>query len=483
MYSLKKPKHWLWRTNFTREQVLERLDERKISEDWLICPLGEAAKAVPVADFAADPSLFEAYESPSSRGSAEATRSATEADSKGERQLAARIPRRHDLDALRATAMLLGIGLHGALAYVPMPDAGWPVHDVRQNEVYAIFMAAIHGFRMPLFFLISGFFTAMLWRKRGLAALLKHRFKRIFLPLLIGTFTIVPAVWAVSIAAGIVGSLAVDDNAEADIWAAAVANDADKILNSLAHGASPNDLDPASGATALSIASTRGHVEAMERLIASGADVNFRNRDGSTPLHGAIMFCRVDAVGLLMQHGADVDMKNRIGESVTDMLDVDGARLLIFGALNGMEVDDLTGKDEIVAMLRRSDQLSPSQSEQLSSVVTSSVSVPSPSTLVMLMLTIFPLFHHLWFLWFLCWLVAGVRVICKSDDALHVEASRVVGDVTGTLRLADPSNAASTVVDGCLVSQLWPRYVHRLAADASNTAVLCDLFSVRSDLL
>ena len=51
----------------------------------------------------------------------------------------ATIPRRHDLDSLRAIAMLLGIGLHGALAYIPMPDAGWPIHDRRQSEFFALF--------------------------------------------------------------------------------------------------------------------------------------------------------------------------------------------------------------------------------------------------------------------------------------------------------------------------------------------------------
>ena len=32
-------------------------------------------------------------------------------------------PRRHDLDALRAFAMLLGIALHGALSFMPV---AWP---------------------------------------------------------------------------------------------------------------------------------------------------------------------------------------------------------------------------------------------------------------------------------------------------------------------------------------------------------------------
>ncbi|MFM1558046.1 MAG: acyltransferase family protein [Roseibacillus sp.] len=50
---------------------------------------------------------------------------------------------------------------------------------------------AIHGFRLPLFFLVSGFFTAMLWRHRGLKELVKLRSKRILLPLAI----FVPIIW------------------------------------------------------------------------------------------------------------------------------------------------------------------------------------------------------------------------------------------------------------------------------------------------
>ena len=45
---------------------------------------------------------------------------------------------------------------------------------------------------MQVFFLLSGFFTAMLWRRHGLRALITHRFKRVFLPLMLGLFTVVP---------------------------------------------------------------------------------------------------------------------------------------------------------------------------------------------------------------------------------------------------------------------------------------------------
>jgi peptidoglycan/LPS O-acetylase OafA/YrhL len=99
--------------------------------------------------------------------------------------------RRYDLDALRGFAMLLGIGLHASLAFFP---AAWWVQDRTSGleGLFDEFLWAVHGFRMPAFFLMSGFFTALLWRRRGLGALLNHRLRRVALPLLIGLFTIIP---------------------------------------------------------------------------------------------------------------------------------------------------------------------------------------------------------------------------------------------------------------------------------------------------
>ena len=104
------------------------------------------------------------------------------------------------MDALRATAMLLGIVLHTAIFY--MTD-GWSVeysaeqYPDEAGNLYALIFIAIHGFRMPVFFLLSGFFTALLWQKRGLRQLAMQRLKRIGLPLAIGAFTVVPVTtWA-----------------------------------------------------------------------------------------------------------------------------------------------------------------------------------------------------------------------------------------------------------------------------------------------
>ena len=99
-------------------------------------------------------------------------------------------PRRHDLDALRAVAMLLGILLHASLAYVP--GIPWPVQDTQPAPWLGLLFLVIHGFRMPLFFLVSGFFTAMLWQRRGPRAMLAQRYKRVFVPLVLGFCTLLP---------------------------------------------------------------------------------------------------------------------------------------------------------------------------------------------------------------------------------------------------------------------------------------------------
>lgn len=106
-------------------------------------------------------------------------------------------PRFHELDALRAFAMLLGIVLHAAIFLIP---DFWPeeytdqVYDAgsSNSDIYFILFSAIHGFRMQVFFLISGFFTAMLWQRRGLRDLVMQRGKRIGLPLALGALTIIP---------------------------------------------------------------------------------------------------------------------------------------------------------------------------------------------------------------------------------------------------------------------------------------------------
>lgn len=138
---------------------------------------------------------------------------------------ATRIPdttrRYHEFDALRSFAMLLGIVLHGLLSFMYVPN--WPAQDIHQSQhAYSLMLHAIHGFRMPVFFLISGFFTAMMWRKRGAGGLVVHRAKRILLPLLIGALIIWPMMRALDHWGARVEAERVQKQwARADIWTAA----------------------------------------------------------------------------------------------------------------------------------------------------------------------------------------------------------------------------------------------------------------------
>jgi glucan biosynthesis protein C len=61
----------------------------------------------------------------------------------------------HYLDNLRALAMLLGVFLHGALAYANPTQIVWLVTDPQSSVLLDATFNFIHLFRMALFFLIS----------------------------------------------------------------------------------------------------------------------------------------------------------------------------------------------------------------------------------------------------------------------------------------------------------------------------------------
>ncbi len=88
------------------------------------------------------------------------------------------------MDNLRALAMLLGILFHASLAYAPSMRDVWPTADMVTSTALESFAWGSHLFRMPLFFLISGYFTHMLLRRRGTQGLLRNRYERILLPFL-----------------------------------------------------------------------------------------------------------------------------------------------------------------------------------------------------------------------------------------------------------------------------------------------------------
>ena len=81
--------------------------------------------------------------------------------------------RLHALDAVRAYALLLGVVLHSAAAFLE----GFPIPMWldQPSSGAAVIYYTIHMFRMSAFFLIAGFFARVLVERRGVKAFIKDR--------------------------------------------------------------------------------------------------------------------------------------------------------------------------------------------------------------------------------------------------------------------------------------------------------------------
>ena len=107
----------------------------------------------------------------------------------GESMAASPVPavsqRFHGLDGVRATAMLLGVFYHLPIAVMAGGfGMGFGFGDSPKTPIDNW----LHSFRMPLFFLISGFFANMVLGKYGLKRYWTRRWWRIGAPLFIALF-------------------------------------------------------------------------------------------------------------------------------------------------------------------------------------------------------------------------------------------------------------------------------------------------------
>lgn len=91
--------------------------------------------------------------------------------------------RLHHLDALRALTMVLILPAH-AVAMMEL-RGGW-------DDAEATVFWLIHVFRLPLFFLIAGFFAALLVDTRGVGSVVRNRVVRIGIPLVVVVTLVAP---------------------------------------------------------------------------------------------------------------------------------------------------------------------------------------------------------------------------------------------------------------------------------------------------
>lgn len=98
--------------------------------------------------------------------------------------------RRHDLDALRAVFLLFGIPYHASLTVRPEP---WIANMGERSRDFIQLADYLHLFRMPGFYMIAGYFAALLLQRRPVTSYLPSRLHRLVPPFLAGTLLLVPA--------------------------------------------------------------------------------------------------------------------------------------------------------------------------------------------------------------------------------------------------------------------------------------------------
>ena len=371
------------------------------------------------------------------------------------------IARRHDLDALRAVAMLLGIVLHGLMPFMPglsvirnTQTAGW---------VWILFLG-IHGFRMPLFFLVSGFFTAMIWQKRGVQTMLRQRSVRILLPCLLGTVTIVPldtyvGRWAANYGKGIAEQKRTAETKKKpdNLYDAIRSSDfltVKSFLDKKKKRIDINAPDPVFKMPPLHIAALFGKTKVVELLLNRGANIQQRDGGKRTALHSAAFLGRIGVVKILLDRGIDVSIRGDDDDTAMDSTNVDWemtqgiASWLKVPALDRKRVE--SGRERIRQLLREAgtpseEDVSDSKKNNGDSADEETRNVPKTRFREKLetirsgyanwiksdrFQTIFKrtdkkeardqgifgnlkpghlilsrVFDHLWFLWFLCWLI------------------------------------------------------------------------------
>ncbi len=88
----------------------------------------------------------------------------------------------HHMDSLRAVMMVLGVVLHTAQVFDPPGD--WLMANPETSTFYSYLTDFIHRFRMPVFFMVSGFFTLFVLLRKGPKYFVLSKLERIGVPIL-----------------------------------------------------------------------------------------------------------------------------------------------------------------------------------------------------------------------------------------------------------------------------------------------------------
>jgi len=329
--------------------------------------------------------------------------------------------------------MFLGIALHTALSFGGNP---WIVRDRESNEAFRWLFEAIHGFRMQLFIFLSGYFTMMLWRRRGLGSAVDQRYQRVFLPCILGVVSIVPLM---RLASTLAGDIVAGQDAGAPVAKSALiesirSRKPSELVYLLENGADANKADAETGIPPLGWAAMHGDEAAVELLLDRGAILEGKDRGGYRALHSAAFLGRAKIVELLLERGADPKVRGRANDTPRDSSRADWNTTKAIAEALGiplptekeleagrvacrklLDAVDREGADPSTVRSKQAwdlDGIRKSYAEFLASKLWN-VRFGQPVHLILS-----GQFDHLWFLWFLCWLTAIFAIVAKLAEWL-----------------------------------------------------------------
>ncbi len=316
--------------------------------------------------------------------------------------------RRHDYDALRGFAMLLGIVLHACLAYT---GPYWVVQDRSESVLLTAVWGFIHGWRMELFFVLAGYFTAMVLRREGAVGMVKRRLRRLFIPFALAAVAILPLNhWISSV--GLeqkwrrsLGTIQLTDGLYAAVRQGDLA-----ALQKIA----PDDPDLGN---AQYLAAALGQTEALKVLLKRNngrpAETMLARLHGEHALHAAARFGQPEAAQVIIDSARGhawatevLQAKNDNGQSPAQLTTGDeNESWKIYGrlSLKHTEVQMKQGRGEVLALLEPGQKLA-----QRWSRLTAALHYPSLS--------------HLWFMWVLIILTVFFGVWAWANERWHLPA-------------------------------------------------------------
>ncbi len=109
------------------------------------------------------------------------------------------------------------------------------------------------------------------------------------------------------------------NNKEDQLGMAISCNNMEEVVSLLKGGVNVNGTGTQKdGYSAIHWASQNGNVKMMFVLLRYGADVNFKDHGGDTPLHMAAMLDHAECVNFLLKNGANPNTKNGAGLTPLD---------------------------------------------------------------------------------------------------------------------------------------------------------------------